>query len=309
MPPPIHLPVVVPGLLPVLPRRNHRPGAAPVKFTDRPVGVERPVPDHRPEGKALQKLRHNGKVVRLAGQDHEPHGLAERVRKRDGLAGQTAPGAADSLAQGSPWRAGGLPVRLDDGAVDGQVFKVELFGQSPENTPGNTGPRPAAEPFAHTVPLAETFRKVPSGRPDPLPPEHRCREKPVVLCGASGVGFPVRKNVFDTLPHEVGQHCSVGVYGLYILLLRRRFGALRENRQPNRRECNPQCQQDLACLFTDPFTVIKNGAERTTTTGAACPDTAFGFPCRRIWRSPIDRTKVEWTFRGRMAGSVPAMRR
>ena len=72
--------------------------------------------------------------MRLAGQDHEAHRLAGCVRDCDDLAGQTAPGAADSLTQGSPWRAGGLPVRLDDGAVDGQVFRVELFGQSLENT-------------------------------------------------------------------------------------------------------------------------------------------------------------------------------
>ena len=40
--------------------------------------------------------------MRLARQDYEPHRVAERVRKRDDLAGQTTPGATDSLAPGSP---------------------------------------------------------------------------------------------------------------------------------------------------------------------------------------------------------------
>ena len=73
--------------------------------------------------KAPRKLWHNGKVVRLAWQDHEAHGITQRVRKRDDFTGQATPGPADSLTPGSPWRAGGLLVRPDDGTVDEHVTR------------------------------------------------------------------------------------------------------------------------------------------------------------------------------------------
>ena len=243
MPPPIHLPVVVPGLLPVLPRRNHRLRATPVKFTDRPVGVERPVPDHRPEGKALQKLRHNGKVVRLAGQDHEAHRLAGCVRDCDDLAGQTAPGSADSLTPGSPWRAGGLPVRLDDGAVDGHIPRSNLSDKAlktPSKIPDSAQRRNLLYTLFHLPNLSGRSRQ---GAPTRFRQSTTAGKSllsfavPPGSVFLSGRMFSIRfhmKSVSTVLSRFIAciSFCSGAVLALF-----------ERTRQPNRRVCNPQCQQ------------------------------------------------------------------
>ena len=55
---------------------------------------------------------------------------------------------------------GCLPVSLNDRAVDEHVFEVELVRQLVENTLEDTRKRPVAVALEHSVPVAETLRKV-----------------------------------------------------------------------------------------------------------------------------------------------------
>ena len=61
------------------------------------------VADRGSERKVIQKIRHARKVVCLAGKDHEPHKVTERVHDGHDLAGQPTPGTADPLAAGPPF--------------------------------------------------------------------------------------------------------------------------------------------------------------------------------------------------------------
>ncbi len=102
VPPYVPLPVVLRRLRPAPPRRDHCSGASPLQILQQPVRAGRPVAGQGPEPEAIQKLRHAPEVVRLAGKDREPHGMAQRVHDRHGPAGQATPGTPGSLSSGSP---------------------------------------------------------------------------------------------------------------------------------------------------------------------------------------------------------------
>ena len=89
VPPPVHPCVALPRLLPVRLRGDDRLRPAPRHFLRRPVRVEGPVPDQRPERGIPGKVRHPRKAVRLARQDHGPRKEPQRVRDSHGSAARS----------------------------------------------------------------------------------------------------------------------------------------------------------------------------------------------------------------------------
>ena len=102
-PPPVHLPVMLPGFRPVPPRRGHRHRAASLHLPGQPVRAGRPVPDEGPDREIPGKRRHPRGAVRLAGKDHGADQVSGPVHDRHGPARQAAPGAADPLPAGPPF--------------------------------------------------------------------------------------------------------------------------------------------------------------------------------------------------------------
>src|ERR687893_1410651 len=82
--------------------RDHRGGAAIVEVRPEPVRVERLVAEQGAEGDALDQRPHADGVVALAGQQDEPHQVAEGVDEGDDLGRQAAARAADGLVPGPP---------------------------------------------------------------------------------------------------------------------------------------------------------------------------------------------------------------
>ena len=98
VPPAVHVPVMLPYRRPVPPRRDHRLRAPSLQVLKEPVRAGRPVADQRPEREAAGEIRNPRQIVRLAGEDREPHKAAGRVHEGHGPARQAASRAPDPLA-------------------------------------------------------------------------------------------------------------------------------------------------------------------------------------------------------------------
>ena len=90
VPPFAHLPVMIPGLGTAPPRGNHRRRSGILDLLDQPFGIESLVADKGTVAEILQKCRHAGEIMRLAGKDNEPHGKSQGVHDGHDLAGQAA---------------------------------------------------------------------------------------------------------------------------------------------------------------------------------------------------------------------------
>ena len=82
VPPPVHLPVMLPGFRPVPPRRDHRHRAASLHILEQPVRVERPVPDEGPEREILGQAAPAPPRGRGPGREGSRSGPGIRARPR-----------------------------------------------------------------------------------------------------------------------------------------------------------------------------------------------------------------------------------
>src|SRR5215217_7368404 len=101
--PAVHVAVEAEGGSAVGLGRDHRGGGAIVEGRPQPVRVARLAAERGAEGDALDQRPHADGVVALAGQQDEPHQVAEGVNQGDDLGRQAAARAADGLVPGPPF--------------------------------------------------------------------------------------------------------------------------------------------------------------------------------------------------------------
>jgi hypothetical protein len=103
-------------------------------------------------------------------------------------------------------------VNLNDGTVDGGIFKVGLTTHRIEQTLENTRFGPSAEASKLAVPLTETRRQITPRLPRPDTPEDRFQKQTVVLRRGPRITGLTQQMLFKPLPKGICHHEPLTVH-------------------------------------------------------------------------------------------------
>src|SRR5262249_39099454 len=105
----------------------------------------------------------------------------------------------------SPFCAGCMLVRPDDGGIDHHVLEIWVLPQDFEKTLPNALFRPAIEPHENAIPRAKWFRKIAPRCTRAQNPKHSIEEQPVILASPTSVAFLARYQMLDTRPLHIAE--------------------------------------------------------------------------------------------------------
>ncbi|MCY4006070.1 MAG: hypothetical protein OXE84_04465 [Rhodobacteraceae bacterium] len=129
--PAIQIPVIVPNHLPVLAGRDDDLDSPGFEIGKPRIGIKGLVSD---EGRAIKVLKHcvrSLEVMGMTGEAGEAHKVAKGIRDRHKSWWSGRPGS-DQWPDFGPFSASSLGMRLDDGAVNTDIFKIEVFRSGSE---------------------------------------------------------------------------------------------------------------------------------------------------------------------------------